>query len=712
MADDSRSSLLHFPARPRDVKRQNQTPHPGKFEHFIRNKVGIFQRKPPGPSQYDQGEDRYKPKHETAREDLKKILLAHDDHVGTTLKAKECSWDTVFEQMAQAARLKSSQGDLGGPTLPVGIRIASETIDIFPEEFGLGVIKGGLALVFEACQRRSESRQKIMDAFETVPDAILTINTAYILLGAEEDDKDLQRTFFATLLEDLPFLIQKLLGKEIWYKKIASALLLHIPEMLAIDDILSDWTTKMANLTERVERMKIKILSKLGLKIDDVKHQVDSSEKNIIAQIKSSEKTLKDEVMNSETGIIALWSQSTELQRFIMTQVQNMNEWKTQISGFIADQASTAAMTGLIREIQNTYQRDKKKWEQQLQQKEEELKEKEKYWNQERGQFHQEIEHSHENETQLRHDRELYRRENSKLQVHNRELSRQVSSQSMRDEVHGPSGTTVPVTPIQLLGVIGVSLTAMWRDLDRVVQQSVHFDAESQGKARWLITTSEFGAWIQGRQSSILLADGATTSQVLFVSPMSGLCAALASSLADENAGTITLSFFVGLHVGTDRTDHGLDGPQGMMRSLIAQLLSSSLLSPNLEFQTHEDLEAYRGHDLKSLCKLFVHLVQQLPRGVDVFCIIDGISWYEQDSWLTGLRYVTGMFEYLVEQLDPRCMAILKVLMTSHGRSTEIVHRTRAPNKRQFWRHVTLVAGHVNSRVSIGRLQQKSHGSN
>lgn len=54
-----------------------------------------------------------------------------------------------------------------------------------------------------------------MDAFETVPDAILTINTAYLLLDPEEVDNDIFRTFFVTLVGDLPFLIEKLLGKEI-----------------------------------------------------------------------------------------------------------------------------------------------------------------------------------------------------------------------------------------------------------------------------------------------------------------------------------------------------------------------------------------------------------------------------------------------------------------------------------------------------------------
>jgi len=53
-----------------------------------------------------------------------------------------------------------------------------------------------------------------MDAFQSVPDVVITINTAYGVLGPQTDDEELYKNFFATLLEDLPFLIQKLLGEE------------------------------------------------------------------------------------------------------------------------------------------------------------------------------------------------------------------------------------------------------------------------------------------------------------------------------------------------------------------------------------------------------------------------------------------------------------------------------------------------------------------
>ncbi|KAI8950144.1 hypothetical protein F4801DRAFT_363241 [Xylaria longipes] len=174
---------------------------------------------------------------------------------------------------------------------------------------------------------------------------------------------------------------------------------------------------------------------------------------------------------------------------------------------------------------------------------------------------------------------------------------------------------------------------------------------------------------------------------------MSRFCATLAGSLIYDNAGTITLSFFAGLHAGTEHAGRDLDGPQGMMRCLIAQLLCSSTL--NLELLSPEDLKGCRQHDLKYLCHVFVSLVEQLPPEIDVLCIIDGISWYEQAPWLSGLRSVVGMFEHLVENVDPRYAGILKVLMTSPGISTEVVNRTREVRKRRFWGHVTLAAGHV-----------------
>ncbi|KAI1110448.1 hypothetical protein F5Y14DRAFT_361112 [Nemania sp. NC0429] len=694
MGSNKYNSLFHFGARSREIKRQEQPQDRNQIEQIIRNNVRVFQRHPPAPSQYDRDEDKYKPGYDVARGDLQKILIAHDEDNQTRLKAASCSWDTVLEEMAEAVRLKSSQTDFG-PAVPAGAQIASEIINVLPDEFGLGVIKGGLALIFEAAQRRSESREKILNAFETVPDTIMTINTAFLLLSPEEDDVDARKNFFATLLSTLPHLIAKLLGNETWYKKISSALSLYLLEEVAIDDILSDWSRQVANLGERVQRLKIKILSKFGLEIDGLKHQVKESETGLTNQIKSSERILKDQLISSETGIVTLLSYSTGLQKSLMTELKEIrqtinNMLQDRFSNFIADQASAAAMTGFIREAQQT-KKDLEKREKQLRLREQELKQKEKELYHEGGQLHRELGHSGLNGAQLEHEGD--RREYSQLHLQARDISRPASSQSVH--ARAAAWDYPPVTPMQLMGAIGVSIEAQWRDLNRVIQQSTNFDAESQGKARWLLKTPEFGTWFGGRRSSIFLVDGATTGQIQLVSSMSSFCAILAGSLIYDSPDTITLSFFAGLHAGTDSSDHNLDGLQGMMRCLIAQLLSSSLLDPNLDSLNPMHLDACRRHDLKHLCHVFVNLVEQLPPEIDAVCIVDGISWYEQARWLTDLRSVVGMFEHIVERSNPRYTGILKVLMTSPGRSTDVVNRTRDGRKHKLWEHVTLAAGHV-----------------
>ncbi|KAI0105544.1 hypothetical protein GGR51DRAFT_519723 [Nemania sp. FL0031] len=408
--------------------------------------------------------------------------------------------------------------------------------------------------------------------------------------------------------------------------------------------------------------MKFNILSTLIINIDNMEHLVDSSEESINTKIKYSNDAFEDQILESEASIIELPSHHQELFQLSTARNQDQDE-KIRTIGVIANAPSTTVMTGLIREA----------------------------W--------------------LKSETEIYQRGNTKPPVHNRELSRQISSQSLNNLAHNEADTSTVVTPMQLLDAIGVSPNATWRDLKRVVKQAIHFDAESQGKAQWLLKTPEFNSWMQDRRPSILLADGATIGHVLVVSPMSSLCAALVSGLDDESSRTITLSFIAGLHVGTDPTSRSLDGPQGMMRSLVVQLLCSSLLKPHLEFLTPESLEVYHNDDLKSLCNLFVRLVQQLPSGIDVFCIIDGISWYEQNPWKKGLLSVTGMFEYLMTQLDPRETAILKVLMTNHGTSTVVVWRVSEGKYRRFWRHATLAAGHIHPGPSITRPQNWNRGA-
>ncbi|KAI0875559.1 hypothetical protein GGS24DRAFT_499643 [Hypoxylon argillaceum] len=107
-------------------------------------------------------------------------------------------------------KLRSQLSDFFKPVLSVGADLTSRYIDLIPGGCGLGMLKGGLALVFE----EDNAKKILLDVFGKIPKTILTINTAYALLDPEEDDKQIRQDFYDTLFKDVLVLIAILLGSE------------------------------------------------------------------------------------------------------------------------------------------------------------------------------------------------------------------------------------------------------------------------------------------------------------------------------------------------------------------------------------------------------------------------------------------------------------------------------------------------------------------
>lgn len=127
---------------------RKRSPNPRRFEKYIKQTVSSFREVPPGPTQYDEQEERYKPSAEVALEDLKIILEAHDSDGESQLQARDCSWNTVFAQIARAREEHAARAD-HNDGVEITFGVASEVIDLIPGEYGLSIIKGALGLVFE-----------------------------------------------------------------------------------------------------------------------------------------------------------------------------------------------------------------------------------------------------------------------------------------------------------------------------------------------------------------------------------------------------------------------------------------------------------------------------------------------------------------------------------------------------------------------------------
>lgn len=121
------------------------------------------------------------------------------------------------------------------------------------------------------------------------------------------------------------------------------------------------------------------------------------------------------------------------------------------------------------------------------------------------------------------------------------------------------------------------------------------------------------------------------------------------------------------------------------MRNLIGQLLQSH---PGFDLSAVTKLRQLRRDDVHGLCGVFHELIQQLPDDVIVFCIVDGVTEFEDRMALkeTGEEVVRALVlavEMCIQRRGSGGGCIFKLLLTSQR------------NSRRFWRLVTSEVGEV-----------------
>lgn len=213
--------------------------------------------------------------------------------------------------------------------------------------------------------------------------------------------------------------------------------------------------------------------------------------------------------------------------------------------------------------------------------------------------------------------------------------------------------------------LVAIDLDTITRDLEFMAQQSPHINSLSQVQSRQLLFNPRFHYWISSNKSNVLLLDGNLESNAMSrCSPMSSLCAALISGLAQQGRAHVVY-FFCGAH---STSFDPVGGPVGLVRCLIAQLLA--LREFDIDFIRfglwNEQLEQNK---LVALCGVFRELVTQLP-GTILFCIIDRVSLFETDRWRTQMQKLMKSLTLLAR--DEILGAVFKLLVTGPGISKDV----------------------------------------
>ncbi|KAM7201769.1 hypothetical protein V8F20_004730 [Naviculisporaceae sp. PSN 640] len=237
------------------------------------------------------------------------------------------------------------------------------------------------------------------------------------------------------------------------------------------------------------------------------------------------------------------------------------------------------------------------------------------------------------------------------------------------------------------------------QDIYTVRRAHHNFGEAALARAYYLMISPRFLEWLSEPDSDIILVDGHCDDQCRGrISPLSSFCAGLAETLskgdtASENiakflpdGAPIVLSFFCGEHSMLG-DDNGLIGPHGLIRCLIDQLLGlwphrePPDISANLQSIEPWNPATFQNADILFLCQVFDHLLRQLGPRHTVYCIIDGVSYFETDAWRWGQGLsdvVDCLSEFVCSQRTERAydgdgeLAPLKVILASPERSTEI----------------------------------------
>ena len=151
---------------------------------------------------------------------------------------------------------------------------------------------------------------------------------------------------------------------------------------------------------------------------------------------------------------------------------------------------------------------------------------------------------------------------------------------------------------------------------------------------------------------------GANCRRHEIVSPTS-VTAALLVNVFSEVPNFATLYWFCGYHISGPNS-----GALGIMRRFICQLLT---FYPIIECDLEES-QKFDGKDLEKLCNLFKRIFRQMPNNTVVVCIIDGISYYEdQCHWKETCKVINQLVKLMKAEYP-----ILKLLLTSPTRTSRI----------------------------------------
>ncbi|KAI1734073.1 hypothetical protein F4680DRAFT_365004 [Xylaria scruposa] len=228
----------------------------------------------------------------------------------------------------------------------------------------------------------------------------------------------------------------------------------------------------------------------------------------------------------------------------------------------------------------------------------------------------------------------------------------------------------------KLLRLLRYDPNITFPDVDNCLKLGEAFDEGKKARAAAMITNSRFEEFMaEYLASSSLLINGredvSSTDGISSLSYVTAKLARISEKMESPLGSPYVIKYFCNQH-RPFFDDSGIPSPVTMMVSLVGQLLAQMIekgLDVNLSMLTERDWQRVEKSNLKLLCNIFRELVDQLPPGSVVLCIIDDLAQYEIEPFMDDTNTIIRRLTRLVAGQD---QTVFKLLVTCQGRALEI----------------------------------------
>ncbi|ROW10566.1 hypothetical protein VMCG_01916 [Cytospora schulzeri] len=551
-----------------------------------------------------------------------------------------CTWQEVFDAV------EGAEAEYEGKASRVSIRRvfrsealvrnATPLLEGIPERDGLGFLKGGLIILFNAIKRRTEARNNILETLGGVPNIIIDAQQKRKRFPLDVPLFTRTNDLYIALFEAVPLLIEILnrSSSEPRYKKVGRSIVGN--EVLQVADILRPVIS--------AQRAVEQIIARLTTERDDQDSKLLRSARVELGVLR------KNELLHHDETSKELRSSSQKSERI----EDKLDKCRAEVARYQAE--NVALCNEFRREIRQVYNA--------------------------LYVIHAE---SHRTRAFCRDQKQSTFMEDTCLTV---------SFTPKDGELHNteqppPAYHESTFDPGHILAALcsGEEIKSHVHDFYLTLRKHHDFSDKALAQAAYLTNMDRFRRWQGERDSDILLVDGHAGSESNGrTTAMSVFCATLVQSLKDINtdssvsAGSfIVLYFFCGQHKDPDSR---LPGPSGMMRSLIVQLILAWPEGRQQDLQSIKQLSEIKQstgsskYQVSILCQIFEELLWQLPPRNVVHGIIDGISHFETSirGWSTDMRTIASSLETCATRLRGagENSSVLKMLLASAGKSTVV----------------------------------------